>query len=703
MTRPSRAWRVALEAAAVLIVAGAIAVIITWPLAMNFSTEVVGGNGAPSDTMGYWWDIWNNHRNGLDLWGAASQDQIGYPFGRPIVGSGNLLLLVFTGPALLIASFASAAATFNTLALAGLALSGASMYLLIRWLRLGIGIAAWAGLVLMLSPYVMFRSTAHVPLAHMEWAPLLLMAGIAWIMRPTWRRALLLAAATLFGWITNPYFGAMASVVTGVILLVGLAALLRRRAGGRQTITVLATAAGWLFLLVAIPIGLMLRASQGATEAVTRQRIELELYGARGWDYIIPPPGTWFSSGLAGEGGIDPVRSPGGERMVFVGWLVLALFVVGVVLVTLMWRRLATRERTAFALALPVIFACAVVSLASPTRFLGFEITTPASIIFDYLPYLRAYARFGAVVLVGAVVVAALGLSLLTRGRSILWRYSWIAGAIVFSAVEMPAALPIGSGPPLLVAGQQPAAVPVWQWLRDNRVGDPVIETPAFPQESTDRIFIGGQTVHQHPLANGGMNEKNYAADFTEEYGNPFYARSASAYATAGIPLVVVQPWAWAERKLAVPDAAKPPRGMSVVKTFPDGSAVWQVTAEPRQAVAFPDRTTWDPVRTIDGQHWRYMRDAAVMRAYARSAMTARVSFTAQGYNKSLDYPLTIVGPDGRPHSFNIRGTRAIAFNTQLPRGESLFTLSVAHPANDPLGAGAMTVQTGPWTITPRS
>ena len=697
-----RQWRIAIEAAVVLAVAGLIAVLITWPVATAFSTTVVGGSGAPSDTMGYWWDIWNNHRNGLDLWGAAVHDQIGFPFGRPLVGSGNLLLGVFTIPAFIIASFASAAATLNVLVLGGIALTGAAMYLLIRWLGLGIGVAAWAGVAFMLAPYEMFRAAAHAPLAHMEWAPLLLMAGIAWIARPTWWRALLLAAATLFGWLSNPYYGAMASVVVGVVLILGLVVLLRRHGANRSVAAQMGIAVGWLLLLVGVPIGLLIRASAGATEAVTRQRIELDIYGARLWDYLIPPPGTWLSSGLVGSAGLDSEHSPGGERTVFLGWVVILLAIAGIALSIRFRRHLPRPLGIGIAVAIPVAIVAGIFSLASPTRLWGLEWAMPSSLVFDYLPYLRAWARFGSVVLAATIVVAAIGLFLLVRHRSRLWRYSWIAAALVLSAAEMPLAPPIGSGEPLLIDGRQPAEVPVWKWLRDNRPGEPVIETPAFTREDIGRMYLGGQTVHLHPLANGGLNERSAAADFTEEFGDPAIGGSLSAYSTAGIRLVTIQPWAYAIVGASAPSVFDPPRGARMIAEFGDGSGVWGVTASPRVAVTFPDRTTWDPPRVISGTKWRYMRDSAVMRAFAPRAARVRITFDARGYAPAAAYPLDVTMPDGTSRRFTVKGLTRLEFITSLPRGVSAFQLQVPRrPADDPVGPGAMSVETSQWRVAP--
>ncbi len=565
----TRRQSIAVETVAVLVATGLIAVLITWPLALRFGTDILGGNGTPSDSMGYWWDVWNNHRNGLDLWGVGVQNQIGVPFGRPIVGSGNLLLLVFTGPAWVISSFASAAFTINTLALAGLALSGAAMYLLVRWLGYGRGVAAWAALAFELAPYEMFRASAHYPLAHLEWAPLLLMAGIAWVRGPRWRSAILLALATLFGWLSNPYYGAMASIMAGVIVVVGIAVFLYRRRGGRYVLAGIGQAVAALIVLVGVPVMLMIKASSGVTEAVTRQRVELDLYGARIWDYIIPPPGSRLGEALFGPGGLDPIRSPGGERMVFFGWLVIALAITGIVLAVRRWGSLRSIDRSAIAIALPVALAMALMSMASPTRIWGHEFTMPSALVFDQLPYLRAYARFGSAALAATLVIAAFGLSLIVRNRSQLWTYCWIAGAIVFTAVEMPVAMPIGSGPPLLVNGKTPEEVPTWRWLATHDPGAVVIETPAFSQEDTDRYYLGGQTVHGHPLANGGLNEKSPASDFTEEFGDPAYSLSAAAYATAGIQLVGIESWAYSLRGIRPPQCPAPPSRLHAGQGIP--------------------------------------------------------------------------------------------------------------------------------------
>jgi hypothetical protein len=464
-------------------------------------------------------------------------------------------------------------------------------------------------------------------------------------------------------------FSAVINPPHATILAVGAFAFLRRHLGVGAALKRLGTAIAALFVLVGIPVLILLKASGGATEAVTRQRVELELYGARAWDYVIPPPGSWIGDGIAGTSGLDPVRSPGGERMVFLGWAVIALAIAGLVLAWRRWGALTPKERTGVAVGVAVALVAGLMSAASPTRILGFEFPMPSSLVFDYLPYLRAYARFGAVVLVAVLLLGAIGLALIVRGRSTLWTNAWIAAAFVFTCATLPVTLPLGSGPPLLINGQLPDRVATWQWLRDHDPGATVIEAPAFTSEDVDRYYLGGQTVHGHPIANGGLNEHSAAADFTDEFGNPLSSASAQAYATAGIDLVAIEPWAYALRKIAMPAVSRPPQGYALAANLGEGGGIWRVTAAPSGAIAFPDRTTWDPARVVNGVRWRYMRDSAVMRVFSPNGGRFIVSFTAAGYDPRLTYPLSIIAPDGTTHAVAVRGRTPISFTTTLPAG----------------------------------
>ncbi len=307
-----RARRITIEVLIVLAVTGLIAVILTWPLAANFDTIIAGG-GSAGDNTGYLWDMWSNSRYGLDLWAGGLQTHVGVPFDRTIIGGANLLLFFYVGPAWALASMFPTIVAYNIITLTGLALAGGSMYLLIRWLGLGVGAASWAGLAFEIFPYELQRTAAFPPLGLIQFAPLLIMAAVFWLQRPSWRRALLLAAAVLFPWLSNPYFGAMALVALGVTLIVG-AVVFARRTNWVTSAKRLGEAVGMFIVVVAIPLAAIVGSTKGVASAIaTRQRIELELYGAHLGDYVKPLPGMYLMSGIFGSADNWPVVSAGGR------------------------------------------------------------------------------------------------------------------------------------------------------------------------------------------------------------------------------------------------------------------------------------------------------------------------------------------------------------------------------------------------------
>ncbi len=685
----------------VLTVAGLIAVIMTWPLAANFDTFVAGG-GSAGDTTGYIWDLWSNSTHGMDVWGGGVQQHVGLPFGRTIIGGANMLLLFYNAPGAILGTFLPTIAAYNVVVLAGMALTGASMYLFIRWMGLGMAAAAWAGVAFEIFPYEALRVAAHPPLAWLIFVPLLLMACVYWLQGPTWRRAILIAAVTLFAWLSNPYFGAMALVAVGVTLVVGIV-MIARAAGGRAVALRLAEAIAAQIVIVAIPLAMISAAARGvADQLVTRQRIELSLYGANLGDYVKPLPGQFLWSGILGtDTSTWPFASPGGERTVFLGWTVLIAAALGLALTLRMRNRLDRRIGIAVVLVIPMALVMVIFSLASPYEVFGYEITMPSSLVFDYLPFLRVYARFGLFVMACVLVLGAVGLSLLMRGRSITWRASVTSVAIILTAMELPISVPIGTGVPLSLDGKHPQDVPTWNWLASHDPGAVVMETPAFPNEVLDRQFLYGQLIHGHPLANGGLNEPGTPSDFGREYGNPLFPAAAAAYATAGIKYVVINPWAWRQSNLEPPKVTSPPDGYAVVAALPDGSGIWRVTAAPAKAIAFPAQGWWDP-DTINGVRWRYMKDTATYTAWAPHETRVVISFGARGLVQGPSYRLTVTAPDGRTQAFAVTRQRQVVLRAQLAKGTSTFRLSASGAAPQQISATDLriaTLQISQWVL----
>ena len=200
------------EGCVVLLGSLVLAIAVTWPTAIRIGRETTGG-GLGGDPLGYLWDIWYSATNGVDWWGPGNQMSIGAPFGRPINAGANLLLIVSVGPSWVLAKTFSPIVAYNVNIITALTLTAGSMYLLIRWLRLGRLVATWSAVAYTLFPYELLRASAHPPLAHLWCFPLVVLLGLRWVERASWGRGVSLALGLVLCWLTNPYYGVMGSVI----------------------------------------------------------------------------------------------------------------------------------------------------------------------------------------------------------------------------------------------------------------------------------------------------------------------------------------------------------------------------------------------------------------------------------------------------------------------------------------------------------
>lgn len=669
---------VLIEAGIVIAASFLAVVLLTWPLIFNLGTDLPGG-GSGGDRSGYTWDVWFNAEYGLRLWGATYQEAISQPFGRLMPASANVLQITFLGPAWIFGQFVGPVAALNMSLLIGMTLTPAAMYLLIRWLGLGIGAAVWAAAAFALFPNFLIRASGHYPMAFLACFPILLLALWRWMERPGWRRAAWLAAAAAFCWMTNPYYGAM-GMVLGLVGVV-IAAIETGRAEGLTTaLRRVGEVAALVTGIVLVPLALLFWSSRDAVEgAFERSRQELDTYGARVGDYFVADSQQWFFGKVFGVADWATMGQPGGERSNFLGYLTLALAAVGVLVAVRGWSGLSRRLRLVVVSAGPLMLMLGWFSLATPTYWFGVRIPTPSGWVFDAAPFLRVYARFAIAVTAVLIVLAAVGLAALIRNRGPLLAMGIVAAAVAVSAVELApgGGLPLQTDPPLTVNGQAPEDVPTWAWLRDNAPRDALLyEFPGGANEFLERYHMHGQLVHGLRIVNGDPVGRSIGSDVTSAYPNPGVPHTAERLAGLGVDYVAIDPWLWAVVGAAVPaDLATVPPGFRPVRTFPDGSAVWEVTAAPVDAVPIFQRSTWWAPEQVDGREWRYMDDRSAMWVYAPEAGDYRVSFSARSRPPGLTRQLAVEGPDGRTRRAQIGPERDLAFTVTLQKGRNDFTL----------------------------
>jgi hypothetical protein len=254
------------------------------------------------------------------------------------------------------------------------------------------------------------------------------------------------------------------------------------------------------------------------------------------------------------------------------------------------------------------------------------------------------------------------------------------------------------------LGGRLPEDVPMWAWLRDDAPPDTVVYAfPAYPDEQLERFHMYGQLVHGLTIANGDPQLTGIGTDMTSAHPDPRVAGAAPALRTLGVDLVTVSPELYARVGVNPPDPAHPPPGFAPVRAFPDGSAIWRVTAAPLEGVAIFQRSSWWAPELVGGRLWCYMRDTARVTLYAPRAGTFRVTFEARNAEAGESRTLRLELPGGRAQELTVGARRPVRLEVSLREGRNDVRLINQGPPARPIGGTDMhvvSVQVSRWTLT---
>jgi hypothetical protein len=282
-----------------------------------------------------------------------------------------------------------------------------------------------------------------------------------------------------------------------------------------------------------------------------------------------------------------------------------------------------------------------------------------------------------------AVVLAlgAIGLARIVHGRSRTVAGAVLAGAIVVAAVELPPGLPVPSSPPVVVEGVPAEEVATWRAIRDRPADEVVYEYPGAPNELIDRIYMYGQLVHGHRIANGAILTGQLGYDFTNANPDPRLYGAGPRLAALGIDLVTINPWAYRRYAAEPPEPRRPPRGFALVRAFPDGSALWRVVARPADGVAFSRGEGWWNVESLKGRVRRWMTNRGRVTAVVPEAGVYEARFLA-ATRHGLPHRIRIEGGEGPPARFRVAVDGPHAVRLRLPAGTTdLWVVNEGPPA----------------------
>jgi hypothetical protein len=613
------------QAVAATLLYAAFACYLTWPLVTDLDTRIYGGVGDLTGAASTYREL---VETGQDPFTAGELQDFNAPDGADIKWTLNIASFPAVGTLFVLSKVFGALPGISLFMLLGYTFSGLAMFLLVRRLTGHPGVAFFAGFAYAFYPFVVVKGQGHVDFVH-GWALVVLLWRLLELTRnPTPRNGVWAGLALLLTFAWSPYFILFGGVT---MLAVGAVAVAYAWRAGllRRTVVAFAIAASiglaWLG-------GVLLLDNAAPTSEIRTHTIEeAYAFSARAAEYVVPTAQHPLVGDAAGEYRSARLHgSNASENTLYVGISILLLAIAGFaasVRRSVPWRQLA-------------FIAAAVVVLgfgfSSPPRvdLLGFNVPTPTDFLFGVTSTWRVFSRLVMVVMLGLVLLAALGLYWAVRGRE--WRVQGAVIALVLAVV----AADLWARPP--IPTNAIAAPSTYLRLAQLPRGI-TAEYPLLPAESSSYGDIFYQAWHDQPLLNGyppGSPEENRALLLTD-LSDPGTARGLSAL---GVRYVLVRQ----DLKAAgLPDPGVPTDDYKLT-TRDDYIALYELRVVGRHVLVVPGDSFDSPESSPDGLYQWLLEDEGTIDV--RGARCSPCTGTLRLVVASFDRPrvVTIRDPSGR-------------------------------------------------------
>ena len=465
-----------------LLISSAVTAMWALPVVTHVNSRLLGG---PSDSTSTIRDYWYDAHIGKSPFSATRDVLVAAPEGvdlSPSVQAANGVqpLVVWT-----LKGVFGLVGAWNVFVLVGVALSAACAWLLLD--RLGVGLIAsiFGAYAFGFSGYLVDKAYAgHGGLVQAWVFPLLLLALLDGRRRSWWRGPIVSGLIAALAFYLHTYYGFFALFL--IVLFYAYETALVRRLGLQAARLVVALAAAGAGLIPAI---VAMHTLGGAPGSGSHPIESLQQFGARVEAYVAPahwsPLGRLLTSGLRArlEYSGEPSLFFGFSTLLLAGWYILLQrrsrnrsadeqFVAGFA---------ATLVVCAFVMSLPREFAIGPVRLPAPSWFIGHVSTT-----------IRVYARFGVLVGLGIVILAAFAIREIERARGTRWAIACVAVLVLELTPTLPAQAWDADAPP-----------PADRWLAAHPGGIVAIYPLAGDELKTNELNgeeYYFQRFHSHPL-----------------------------------------------------------------------------------------------------------------------------------------------------------------------------------------------------------
>ncbi len=385
----------------------------TWPLLARLPDSIPGW---PGDNFAFLYKLWWFRTSLVQLHRSPLFDPGSYaPFGFNL-GQGEPTL-INTLPGVFIGTLTNDVVSYNLLALASFAVAAIGGYLLVREVTSSRLAGLLGGLAFAFCPYRMSQFAGHLQMLGTGWIALAFYFLERLLKTQQTRQGLFLGVALGLAALSAWYYAYMVVLALAVFFLfrvIGLRASLRPFRVARGLV-----AGVVVFLLLASPVAipsLQLWAQGGLTHSAKAA----DEHSAAPLDYIVPNPlhPLWGESGMRAHAEQNVI-----ESALYIGIVVVLIVMAGWLVARY---GMGPTSKSAWLAWLGLAVVCFVLSLGLTLHDAngqvklagGGDIPLPGQLLYDWLPLyssMRAFARFGVLVMLAAVALMGLGWVALLR------------------------------------------------------------------------------------------------------------------------------------------------------------------------------------------------------------------------------------------------------------------------------------------------
>lgn len=532
-----------------------LASIATFPLVFNLSRQVYDYKGDLLETLWYSWWVKYAWQNDLS---PEFVPIVAAPFGidlsRDITKNINLSFANY--PLLMLTVLMDEIAAYNIIMLLTFPLAGMAMYFMTYYFTREKWGSFFSGLVFAFCPYH-FAHASHITLANIQWIPLFILFLFKTHNERTYLNAVLCGVFFALTFLSDTYYGYFMLVTSAsfIIFKIFHKGFDKKRVhfvpkvGGLKNLLLLFIAPSVAALVVfpyLYPIFksyLLGNAATFSLQGYVRDISELYLYSYKLFNYFFPavnhPVFGSFTQKFVGSIFYGENLQ---EQSFYLGWTTILLAIFG----CRFWKEksaqmegAAERERINFAVSFFIFLAvvCFLFSLSPTFMILGKVVKLPSYYVYQVLPFFRAIARFGIVVMISLCVLAGFGIRFLLEKMDKKWK-------VVTIGCFLPALLifEFANVPPFKTT-ELGKASEVYQWLKEESSDSLVIEYPI----GNDVEYLFYQRVHKKKLVNGALKGTE-AYSITEKITDILKPSTAEILRRLGVKYVILHPSRYNER-----------------------------------------------------------------------------------------------------------------------------------------------------------